>query len=348
MKCFSPHALLLPFLLVVPFIPLPLFAARPGVVAFSDGATLEGDISLTPGTAFTLHDGKVPHVLPLKAVREIRFFPEKEEMARAWRFKEAGQAIKEEWGEPYPIRHLGATLLPLDGPGWTGHLFTLPLYVTATGKTHKIVLMAKQKGQPAETLESLAYPVSIRFEDPANAANKPARLTLTPEPGADTELCAITRGALVRLPGRRPSGAGPFLIPAPLDATLFVALRAGDTLRAAWGHDAAPEITNVIRQAVADARDFFDKRLLLGVSHTAGETEVYALVDLMREGTTTLGAEKSQPWRLEVWRFRLDPDTNKVLLAGRAWFFRGITPIGQPRTPATVVDEGLSWTVGEE
>ncbi len=335
----------LPFVLFVPFV---LLAGRPGAVTFSDGGTIEGDITLTPGAQFTLHDGKAPHVLPLEAVREIRFFPEKEEMARAWRFKEAGQAIKEEWGEPYPIRHLRATLLPLDGPGWTGHLYTLPLYITATGVTHKIIIPAKQKGKPAETLDRLVYPVSIRFENPANAANKPARLTLTPEAGANTELCAITRGTLVRLPGRRPSGTpAAFEIPTPLGSPIFVALRHGDTLRAAWRHDASPEMTNLIRQAVADARDFFDKRLLLGVSHTNAATEAYALVDLVREGKTTLAAERSQPWRLEVWRFRLDPDTNKVLLAGRAWFFRGITAPHKPRAPA-VVDGGLSWTVGEE
>jgi hypothetical protein len=36
--------------------------------------------------------------------------PEREEMVKAWRVPEAGQATKKEWGDPYPMRHLEAEL----------------------------------------------------------------------------------------------------------------------------------------------------------------------------------------------------------------------------------------------
>ena len=39
-------------------------------------------------------------------VREIRLAPEREEMDRNWRFKEAGQTAKEYFGDPYPVRAL--------------------------------------------------------------------------------------------------------------------------------------------------------------------------------------------------------------------------------------------------
>ncbi len=306
---------------------------------------LEGEITLTPGSALTLHDGKAPHTVPLEAVREFRFTPEKEAMERAWRFIEAGQAKKELWGEPYPVRHLAAALVLRDEPGWSGHLHTLPLYVTATGATTKVVILAKQRGKPGETLESLVYPLSVRFEDPAGASNRMARLTLKPEPvPADTALCALTKGSLVRLPGKRKGGDGPFLIDAPLGAPLFVAVKNGDALRVGWTNAASPEVDAAIRQAVADARDFFDQRRVMGVWQAPGEDDVYALVDLVRAGHTTLEADQSQPWRLEVWRFKMEPESRKLMIAARNWFFRGITEKNSPRPPATV-DNTLTWAV---
>ncbi len=323
-------------------------AGRPGTIAFSDGSVAEGDITLTPGSSLTLHDGKAPHTVPLESVREIRFTPEKEALERAWRFIEAGQTKKEEWGEPYPVRHLSASLQLQDKTGWAGHLHTLPLYVTVTGVTTRIVILAKQRGKPGETLASLVYPLSIRFDDPAGSSNRMARLTLIPEAvPADTTLCALTRGSLVRLPGKRKDGTGPFLIDAPLGAPLFVAVKNGDLIRAGWTNAAAPEVDAAIRQAVAAARDFFDQRQVLGVWQAPGENDVYALLDLVRTGQTTLDGAKSQPWRLEIWRFKMDPDSHKLMIAARNWFFRGITAPGKPRAPA-IVDGTLTWFVKED
>jgi hypothetical protein len=334
-------AFLLPLLLLA----CSSWAGRPGIIAFSDGSSAEGEITLTPGSSLTLHDGKDPHTVPLEAVREVRFTPEKETMERAWRFIEAGQAKKELWGKPYPVRHLAASLQLRDETGWSGHLHTLPLYVTVTGVTTKIVILAKQRGKPGETLESLVYPLSIRFDDPAGASNRMARLTLKPDP-ANAALCALTKGSLVRLPGNRQAGSDPFLIDAPLGAPLFVAVQNGDNLRVAWTNAASPEVDAAIRQAVADARDFFDQRRVMGVWQAPGEDDVYALVDLVRAGQTTLGGNQTQPWRLEIWRFKMEPDSRKLMLAARNWFFRGITAPGKPRPPATT-DNTLTWTVDE-
>ena len=330
--------------LVLTFSTGSALAGRPGSISFSDGTSLEGDISLTPGYTLTLHDGKNPHSIPMESVREIRFAPEREERVKAWRFKEAGQAIKQEWGEPYPVRQLEATVLLHEGEKWTGHLHTLPLYVTATGVTQKVVILAKQRGQPGETLESLVYPLSVRFDDAAAASNRLAKLNLTPNPGAGVSVCAITQGTLVRLPARRASTHEPFLIEAPLGAPLFVALQKDGRLTAAWSNQAEPEVTAVVTQAVAEARDFFDQRTVLGVRRD--QDKVYALVILIRVGHTTLDAKSSQPWRLEIWRFKMDPDSRKLLLAARNWFFRGITEPGK-MSDAVIVDSSISWKVVE-
>jgi hypothetical protein len=338
--------LLLLFLLPALLVPAFSYASRPGSISFSDGSLIEGELSLTPGYELTLHDGKKPHVVPLESVQEIRFMPENEALEQNWRFPIAGQAIKERWGEPFPVRHLAASLVLREGPSWEGHLHTLPLYVTATGVTHKLMILAKQRGKPGETLESLVYPICIRFADGGQTSNRLARLALNPEAEPGTALCAITEGSLVRLPARTRSEPGSFRIDSPLGKPLFVALQKGDNLTAAWKSGAEPEVIKVVTQAVAEARDFFDHRAVLGVRHAAGAEDAYALVDLVRRGRTTLEAEKSQPWRLEVWRFKIDPESHKIMLAARNWFFRGITEPGKLRAPVTI-DETRTWTVAE-
>jgi hypothetical protein len=335
--------LIIPILLLLA-LHLPSLAGRPGTISFSDGTTAEGEISLTPGYTLTLHDGKNPHSIALESIREIRFAPEREERVKAWRFKVAGQAAKEEWGEPYPVRHLEATVLLREGERWTGHLHTLPLYVTATGATQRIVIQAKQRGDPGDSLDSLVYPLSLRFEDAAAASNRLARLSLLPDPGPGASVCALTHGTLVRLPGRRSSPGEPYLIDAPLGAPVFVAIQDGGALTAAWSNPAEPELAAFVTQAVGDARDFFDQRTVLGVRRE--QDQVYALVSLVRTGHTTLDARASQPWRLEIWRFKMEPESRKLLLAARNWFFRGITEPGKPPQPVTV-KSGLEWKVVE-
>jgi hypothetical protein len=61
---------------------------------------------------------------------------------------------------------------------------------------------------------------------------------------------------------------------------------------------------------------------------------VYSAMMLVRRGPTTLDAEKSQPWRCEVWHWKYDEDEKKLLLAGRGYFFRGI--IGRGEQPPAV------------
>jgi hypothetical protein len=61
---------------------------------------------------------------------------------------------------------------------------------------------------------------------------------------------------------------------------------------------------------------------------------VYALVMASRAGRTTFDAEQSQPWRLEIWRWRLDGD--KAMVAGRGYFFRGILEKGAAPPPVAL------------
>jgi hypothetical protein len=85
-------------------------------------------------------------------------------------------------------------------------------------------------------------------------------------------------------------------------------------------------------------RDFFDGRKLLGVWRDEATGELYTLAMLTRQGQTSLDAERSQPWRLEVFRWKEGED-QRLLLAGRGFFFRGILAKGVPPPPVRLSKE---------
>ncbi len=74
-------------------------------------------------------------------VREIRFYPETEEMRRNWKFIETTKyneetaesdyspAAKEYSGKPYPLRYLAATVIFNSDESLQGHLYTVTVYL---------------------------------------------------------------------------------------------------------------------------------------------------------------------------------------------------------------------------
>jgi hypothetical protein len=325
---------------------------RVGKIEFSDSNVLSGVISLTPGSELKIEAGPAIRVLALDRVREIRFAPEKEEMERAWRFKEAGQTAKEFFGDPYPVRSLAATVTLGDGEKITGHLYTTVLYIANGDNAQKVILPAKQTGQEDETFQQLVYAKLISFGDSA-AATATVKLKLSGL-GAKPEVIAITRGALVRLeakPGERP---GEFEMPSPLGKEFFLAAKSGQNILIGWPKAADENITALVRGAMTNSEDFFDDRRILGAFEDATNSEIYSLVFAARKGKTTLDETRSQPWRLEIYRWKLDDD-GRVMLAGQDYFFRGIGA-KDDAPPAVELSEklwnlrqdGESWTNSNE
>ena len=296
--------------------------AREAIVQFSDGEMIRGEISLTRGTELKLHTGTGLSSVGLDRVREIRFEPEKEKMEQKWRFVEAGRTRKEKWGASYPVRHIRATLVPADGRAVTGHLYTTVMYVENDEGTSKVILRAKQKGKGGDTFADLVYPVRVRFQQDAHDRVGAVRLKRA-QPGR-IELAALTHGSLLRLTGRPLEETGEIEIPSALGAGLFLAIRSNGVIRVGWPAQEDPALSRRVREGLESARDFFDGRQLLGV-HRA-DNDVYSLVMLTRKGKTSLDSEKSQPWRLGIWRWRQNED-ERLMVAGRGYFFRGITAV---------------------
>ena len=325
---------------------------RPGIVQFSNGETVAGQISLTPGAELKIVNGTTLSTLTLDKVQEIRLAPEEETLEQKWRFPVAGQTRKEKWGAPYPVRHLRATVVLGNGQTVAGHLYTTVLYLEGPEKNQKIILEAKQRGQEGATFQSLVYPASVRFTDVAVAAESRIRL----QTGLPGTIVALTRGALVRL---QASGDQ---LPSPLGAELFVAVQTATNIMVGWPRSERGEpaendevITKAVRDALPDVRDFFDVLGLHGVWRDPITGDVYSLMLLERRGATTLNAERSQPWRCEVWRWKFADEDKKLLVAGRNYFFRGIVTRGEPAPAVTTSlrlwnlhKSGETWKTGDQ
>ena len=218
-------------------------------------------------------------VLDLDRVREIRLSPEKEEMDRNWRFKEAGQTAKEFFGEPFPVRYLQTTVLLAGGESLTGHLYTTVLYVENEGAqtAQKVLLPAKQRGEEGQTLKSLVYPARISFAGAPAADTATATLRLKwPGSGPRSEIAALTRGELVRLAAAPAAAAGEFKMASPWGKEFFLAIKTGGKIVAGWPAEKDEKTLAQVQKALPNSEDFFDDRRVLGVSATSRRGNLFA------------------------------------------------------------------------
>ena len=328
---------------------------RDGRIEFSDGSLLDGKISLTPGGALKIESGPQIRVLDLDRVREIRLSPEKEEMDRNWRFKAAGQTAKEFFGEPYPVRFLQATVLLSGGESFTGHLYSTVLYVEGGETAQKVLLLSKQRGAEGQSFQSIVYPTHISFAGATVADTATATLRFKgPALAPESEIAVLTRGALVRLAAAPAGPAGEFKMPSPWGREFFLAIKTGGKIVAGWPAQKDEKNLAQVQKALPKSEDFFDERRVLGVVRDPAAAEIYSLLLAVRKGRTTLDETRSQPWRLEIYRWKTEEGSDRLMLAGQGWLFRGIDAKNEAAPAVELSDklwhihrDGETWTVGE-
>ena len=300
-------------------------AARPGKVEFSDGSALVGNISLTPNSELKLHIGDQIRTLVFDRVRELRMEPEKESMEQAYRFPEAGKAFRVAEGKPYPVRALKTEIALAGGEILSGHLYTTVLYIETGENAKKVVLLAKQRGKEGTTLKDLVYPAKVSFNDPGAAPGQVARLILKlPEIKPSSQVAALAVGALDRIEAKPTGTAGEYTLASAPGSQLFVAVKNGGRILVGWPPGSDEKTRTLVKAAMPDSEDFFDERRILGVYRDEAKGFLYSVVLGSRKGKTTLAEARSQPWRLELYRWKLDDDGARVMLAGKGYFFRGI------------------------
>lgn len=297
-------------------------------------------MELGDSAAVRLHDGKRVRVWGLDEVAEITFSPATQNMERAWVFKEAGKTAKEFSGEPYPTMELQATVALRNGGTASGHLLTTVFYLTASNRTEKLVLKYKLRGTEGQSYTDVVYAASIRVGAERAAAAGGGRGSITVAGvGPQAELALVSRARMQEADIQR-TGTNTFRV--VLDGgDLVPAVKTGGRIAVGWGGDVTPVARSRIEQGLRDLKDFFDDRRLLGISQDpTDETTCHTLLLLTRAGKTTMDGPNTQPWRLEVWKWRLGAETNDITAATRCVLFRGIRAPGAP-LPEIRIDSGL-------
>jgi hypothetical protein len=367
---------------------------RIAAVYFSDGRVLTGEISLTPGRSFKLNIpkagklktrdmvtgedvqyGKVRY-FTFEPVREIRFYPEKEEMRRSWKFIETTKynektgeadyspAAKEYTGRPYPLRYLAATVIFNSDESLQGHLYTVTVYLKAKEKTHRLVLRSKQRGGQGTTLDELVYVRRIKLLDEGkNIAAKVTVKFADMRFGPEDAVQAVTKESLTPIPTKITESNDTCVVESAFGEEFYLAVRKDRKYIVGWPPPATsggrPEeqdkkLFAVAKDHIKRQRDFYNEKKLLGVTASKDGREVLTLVSLRRKVAPThfgeIGGEWDrelgtvvEPWRLSIWRWKYDKANQELILSARGTFFRVILSPDDP-TPEVVISEKL-WSV---
>ena len=300
----------------------------------------EGTVELGDSAMVRLHDGKRVRTWELAEIAGIRFSPATQDMERAWVFKEAGKTAKEYSGAPYPTLELQSTLLLRSGEAVQGHLLTTVFYLTASNRTEKLVLKYKMRGQEGQSFTDVLYVADIRLHSdrPIPAGSGHATVMLA-NADAQAELAMVSRARMQEADVRR-TGTNAFQV-AVDGGDLVAAVRSGSRIAVGWGGEVTPAARVRIEQGLLDLKDFFDDRRLLGLSQVpADSTTCHTLLLLSRAGKTTMDGPNTQPWRLEIWKWRLGAETNDITASTRCVLFRGIRAPEAP-LPEIFIDAAL-------
>ena len=358
-------------------------SGRMAAVYFSDGKVLTGEISLTPGLSFKLNIpeggtlktkdmvtgedvqyGKV-RTFDFEPIREIRFYPEKEEIRRSWKFIETTKynektgeadyspAAKEYSGKPYPLRYLAATVLFNSDESIEGHLYTATVYLKTKEKTHKLVLRSKQRGKEGDSLDELVYIRRIKLLDEGkNIAAKVNVKFSDMRFGPEDAVQAMTKESLTPIPTKMTEKSdNACVVESAFGEEFYLAARKDGQYIVGWPEEQNKKLFAIAKDHIRRQRDFYNEKKLLGVTTSKSGKEVLSLVSLRRKVAPThfgeIGGEWDrelgtvvEPWRLSIWRWKYDRKNQELVLSARGTFFRVIFLPENP-TPEVVISEKL-------
>jgi len=363
-------------------------ATRTAAVYFSDGKVLTGKISLTPGRSFKLNIprggtlktkdmvtgedvqfGKVRN-FTFEPVREIRFYPEKEEMRRNWKFIETTKynektgeadyspAAKEYSGQPYPLRYLAATVIFNSDESLQGHLYTATVYLKTKEKTHKLVLRSKQRGGEGTSLDELVYVSRIKLLDEGkNIAAKVNVKFSNMRFGPEDAVQAVTKESLTPIPTKKTESDDTCVVESAFGEEFYLAARKDGKYIVGWPKEQNKKLFAIAQDHIKRQKDFYNDKKLLGVLEIKGSNEVLTLVNLRRKVAPThfgeIGGEWDrelgtvvEPWRLSIWRWKYDRINKELILSSRGTFFRVIL-LPDNSTPEVVISEKL-WELKQK
>jgi len=355
---------------------------RKAAIYFSDGKVLTGKIALTRGRQFKLNipkGGKLKtsdmitgedvqygkaRLFTFDPIKEMRFYPEKEEMRQDWKFVEKTKydektgvadytpAKKEFWGKIYPLRYLASEVIFNSGEALEGHLYSVTIYLQTEKKTHRIILRSKQRGKKGSKMEDLIYVTKIKMLDEGQAIAADITVKFTGMTfGPEDAVQAVTSDSLTPVPTERGEQPNTYVVKSAFGEDFYLAAKKDGKYLVGWPNQQDQQLFALAEDYVKRQRDFYNDKKLLGVMKSKDGREVLTLLNLRRRFAPThfgeIGGEWDkergcivEPWRLSIWRWKYNEADRELLLSSRGTFFRVIFLPEDP-TPEAIISENL-------
>ncbi len=328
-------------------------------VTFSSGRTVVGEVWLQKGTQFkaNLHEGARIHDVKYKKdaktfgfvkkfgfdqLRELEYVAIKEEMWRQWTWPKRGVEAKNEFGLPYPLRHLNGKITFTSGEMNTATMDTAIIYIRPdNGKTEKhIVYKLKQRGEPGQAMEDLIYIRRIRLLDQKETAAAPVTAELVfhgMKVTQDDEVALLRAVNLDRIIATWDEQRGCFTATGLRGQDVYVGVRQGDTYYIGWQDEADEEMRKIADKGIQEWPDFYDRNTLLGVRVSPNDKQIHCLLRLERppydempsrpdrvlpNHPTAKRISATRYLKFGIWRMDVDRDSGKMFLTGRGRHFR--------------------------
>ncbi len=306
----------------------------------------------------------------IDVLKKITFFPTKEELLRKWKFVEQTKyneetaeadytpAQKEYYGELYPVRQVAASVEFNSGEVLYGHLYSTSVLLKSEAGNKKIVLRSKDSGREGQGLDDLVYVSCINFVDEGVKISAVKKIKL-PDAVIESvdEVFAITKDTLNPVKATLNEFDHSVTVESTLGEDVFLAVKKSDGYFVGWPCICYKYYKAMADEYVSNARDFFNDRELISVWPDNDNNYLYGLVSLRRRHADSnfgeIGGEwdKSrngivEPWRLSIWRWRIDSKSSELALTGRGTFVRLIFEPAE-LTPFVGI-EGKLWTIPEK
>ena len=291
-----------------------VLAAEPAEVRFSDGSSAVGELSIMGARPLILRlpDSKIQRKFTLPDLAGITQLVETETMNRPWLYTEAGKAGKTYLEGEYPFVNFATEVELISGEKLRGHVISAVLLLRGEdGKRRKVFLNRQIRGKVGETLESLVYPVSVRFPQAVKAEAKPVsgRVAGYGRLEAAT-LLDVERGVVIHAKCDGENFTFPPLLPGCYE--MYVRTDRA-VLYGLNGTPVAPDELAGMRKVFPLADDFFRERWLLEAN--GGARHARALVYKRRGDYYAAGQhtpDGGYVWHLDIWNFHCDGETWKL------------------------------------
>lgn len=298
-------------------------SGQQGVVVFSDGEKLEGEVLTQGDKPLDVYEVSLKKrvKVSLSEVVRIDSVVESEEMVDAWMFIEESNHEKVKLAYKYPVRKLALKILLENGDIVNGHC-TFVLYVKQGDEVKKFFVSQNQKGEKDQKLADIAYVQSIQFKKEAKQGDKRS-VEFSVKDADDIKLISLEKETTYDSPTKKGSE---FSFQAVLkSAYCAFILREKEIL---WGvPDGVETEKEKFQKRVDEIEEFFNEKSVRGVyksgdlfcalvemkrttpSHLkddSGNAPLFVRYELLTfvERTGELEIKK----RYYLWRFKIDPD----------------------------------------